>query len=61
MQIRKKLPFQESAIQVSIVWARIALTATVFKNVDFPEALEPVSRTPRSAVMEFFTGSGISG
>ena len=48
-------------MQVSMVCARMALTATVFKNVDLPEAFDPVSRTPRSAVMEFFTGSEING
>ena len=42
----KKLDSKESAMQVYTVWARMALTATVFKKVDFPDALEPVRSTP---------------
>ena len=39
------------AIQVSMLWASMAFIATVFKKVDLPEALEPVSKTPPSAAM----------
>ena len=46
---------------VPIVCARILLIAIVFKNVDLPEALEPVRRTFPLVVIELHTGLSISG
>ena len=46
---------------VPIVCARILLIAIVFKNVDLPEALEPVRRTFHLVVIELHTGLSISG
>ena len=39
----------------------MAFTATVFKKVDFPEALEPVMSTPFSVKILFFTGFSNNG
>ena len=46
---------------VPIVCARILLIAIVFKNVDLPDALEPVRRTFPLVVIELHTGLSISG
>ena len=46
---------------VPIVCARILLIAIVFKNVDLPDALEPVSRTLPLVDIELHTGLSISG
>jgi len=35
--------------------------ATAFRNVDFPDAFEPVIKTGRDIVMEFGTASVMSG
>ena len=52
---------QEVAVQVWIVCARMLLIATFFRNVDLPEALEPVTRVPPVAMILFATGFLISG
>ena len=45
----------------TLVSAQLAFIATAFKKVDFPEALDPVTSTPCSVRMLFFTGSERSG
>ena len=46
---------------VHMLCAKIALMATVFKNVDFPEAFEPVSSIGPVVSMSFGTAYSKSG
>ena len=48
--------WQDDAVQVWIVCARMPLIATFLRKVDLPEALEPVISVPPSAVMLLATG-----
>ena len=36
--------------------AALTVADDIFKNVDFPDALEPVTNTPRSSLIVFATG-----
>ena len=46
---------------VWIDWARIVFMAQVLRNVDLPEALDPVKRTPSFASMVLATAPSIRG
>ena len=54
-----------SAHAVAMAWDSMAFMATAFKNVDFPEAFEPVIKTlvfsSLGTPMELGTGSFIRG
>ena len=51
----------ERAKHVSSVRARMQLTATALRNVDLPDAFEPVKSAPRTNDALFGTGSSRSG
>ena len=44
-----------------MVWESSAAVATARRNVDFPDAFDPVSSTPRLTEREFFTGFSKNG
>ena len=61
LKMRKNGASYDDAVTAPMLWARIADRAMLFRNVDFPDALEPVRRTGRPVSSELGTASESSG